>query len=165
MSQSEIIIIKPKQTIVRNYRTWPCFFLWLHSWHCDVPVCHTLSQGVAALFGPTSPFTAHHVQSICDSKEIPHIETRWDYRAGNMREQYSINLVPYPPTISKVSDEPSLGMSSLSYINFTATIRQSSLVGPLISMDLPSERLPSCYPRPRKKILKLNFSQLPSYRI
>ena len=25
-------------------------------------VCHTLSQGVAALFGPNSPFTAHHVQ-------------------------------------------------------------------------------------------------------
>ena len=71
-------------------------------------VCHTLSQGVAALFGPNSPFTAHHVQviigiviriiisiiinyqtlinillqSICDSKEIPHIETRWDYRVS-----------------------------------------------------------------------------------
>ena len=27
-------------------------------------VCHTLSQGVAALFGPNSPFTAHHVQVI-----------------------------------------------------------------------------------------------------
>ena len=25
-------------------------------------MCHTLSQGVAALFGPNSPFTAHHVQ-------------------------------------------------------------------------------------------------------
>ena len=41
-------------------------------------MCHSLSQGVAALFGPNSPYTAHHVQSICDSKEIPHIETRYD---------------------------------------------------------------------------------------
>ena len=68
-------------------------------------MCHTLSQGVAALFGPTSPFTAHHVQAICDSKEIPHIETRWDYRTGPRREQYSINLFPFPPTLSKVSDD------------------------------------------------------------
>ena len=66
-------------------------------------MCHSLSQGVAALFGPNSPYTAHHVQSICDSKEIPHIETRWDYRVGPIREQYSINLFPYPPALSKVS--------------------------------------------------------------
>ena len=83
----------------------------------NVSVCHSLSQGVAALFGPNSPYTAHHVQvsehhcelwcsrlqisskyyssnkydellyfqSICDSKEIPHIETRWDYRVGPIR--------------------------------------------------------------------------------
>ena len=44
----------------------------------DLTVCHSLTQGVAALFGPNSPYTAHHVQSICDSKEIPHIETRCD---------------------------------------------------------------------------------------
>ena len=66
-------------------------------------VCHSLGQGVAALFGPNSPYTAHHVQSICDSKEIPHIETRWDYRVGPIREQYSINLFPYPPSLSKVA--------------------------------------------------------------
>ena len=44
----------------------------------DLAVCHSLTQGVAALFGPNSPYTAHHVQSICDSKEIPHTETRCD---------------------------------------------------------------------------------------
>ena len=71
--------------------------------HLLFAVCHSLSQGVAALFGPNSPYTAHHVQSICDSKEIPHIETRWDYRVGPIREQYSINLFPYPPALSKVS--------------------------------------------------------------
>jgi hypothetical protein len=31
-------------------------------------VCSALEQGVAAIFGPGSGFTAHHVQSICDSK-------------------------------------------------------------------------------------------------
>ena len=28
---------------------------------------------------------------------------RWDYRVGPIREQYSINLYPYPPTLSKVN--------------------------------------------------------------
>ena len=100
-------LLKGQKYLSRNIKTLKYF----------VSVCHSLSQGVAALFGPTSPFTAHHVQSICDSKEIPHIETRWDYRVGPIREQYSINLFPYPPTISKVSC-PCL--SCLAYINFTA---------------------------------------------
>ena len=94
-------------------------------------MCHTLSQGVAALFGPTSPFTAHHVQSICDSKEIPHIETRWDYRAGNMREQYSINLYPYPPTLSKViKSEMSVITDSSDYseLNFGGKLQNNLLV-------------------------------------
>ena len=35
-----------------------------------------------------------HVQSICDAMEIPHIETRWDFRLK--RVDYSINLYPHP---------------------------------------------------------------------
>ncbi|KAL9692705.1 hypothetical protein quinque_005512 [Culex quinquefasciatus] len=33
-------------------------------------VCHLLRIGVAAIFGPQSPHTASHVQSICDTMEI-----------------------------------------------------------------------------------------------
>ena len=32
--------------------------------------------------------------------EIPHIETRWDYRLK--RDDYSVNLYPHPTAISKV---------------------------------------------------------------
>ena len=66
-----------------------------------MPVCHLLRSGVAALFGPQSGTTSSHVQSICDAMEIPHIETRWDYRLK--RDDYSVNLYPHPTTISKVS--------------------------------------------------------------
>ena len=45
-----------------------------------VPVCHLLRSGVAAIFGPQSGQTSAHVQSICDAMEVPHVETRWDYR-------------------------------------------------------------------------------------
>ena len=59
-----------------------------------------LRSGVAALFGPQSGTTSSHVQSICDAMEIPHIETRWDYRLK--RDDYSVNLYPHPTAISKV---------------------------------------------------------------
>ena len=67
-------------------------------------MCHLLRSGVAALFGPQSGTTSSHVQSICDAMEIPHIETRWDFRLK--RDDYSINLYPHPRTISKVRRTP-----------------------------------------------------------
>ncbi|KAH0820074.1 hypothetical protein GEV33_002720 [Tenebrio molitor] len=65
----------------------------------EVGVCHLLRSGVAAIFGPQSAHTASHVQSICDTMEIPHLETRWDYRLR--RESCLVNLYPHPTTLSK----------------------------------------------------------------
>ena len=48
--------------------------------------------------------TSTHIQSICDAMEIPHIETRWDFRVR--RDDYSINLYPNPKVISKVRMSP-----------------------------------------------------------
>lgn len=39
--------------------------------------CKMLKTGVAGIFGPTSPTSAAHIQSICDEKEIPHIQSIW----------------------------------------------------------------------------------------
>ncbi|EGI61386.1 Glutamate receptor, ionotropic kainate 1 [Acromyrmex echinatior] len=64
-----------------------------------VVVCHLLRGGVAAIFGPQSAHTASHVQSICDTMEIPHLETRWDYRLR--RQSCLVNLYPHPTTLSK----------------------------------------------------------------
>ncbi|XP_063613370.1 glutamate receptor ionotropic, kainate 2-like, partial [Penaeus indicus] len=61
--------------------------------------CTYLRAGVAAIFGPQSERASAHVQSICDALEIPHIETRWDYRVR--REHYSINLYPHPFSLSR----------------------------------------------------------------
>jgi hypothetical protein len=54
---------------------------------------------VAGLFGPQSGVTSSHVQSICDALEIPHIETRWDYRL--IRDDYSVNLYPHPQALGE----------------------------------------------------------------
>ena len=63
-------------------------------------MCKALETGVAALFGPQSSSTASHIQSICDALEIPHVETRWDFKIA--REDYSVNLYPHPEALGKV---------------------------------------------------------------
>uniref|UniRef100_A0ABD2XRE0 Uncharacterized protein n=1 Tax=Trichogramma kaykai TaxID=54128 RepID=A0ABD2XRE0_9HYME len=65
------------------------------------PVCHLLDIGITAIFGPQNAYTASHVQSICDTMEIPHLETRWDYKIK--REGCLVNLHPHPVTLSKIS--------------------------------------------------------------
>jgi len=62
--------------------------------------CEILAGGVSAVFGPTAGDTAPIVQSICDYKEIPHVQTRWD--VGQRRGSCQINLYPHPSTLAKV---------------------------------------------------------------
>ncbi|XP_046673759.1 glutamate receptor ionotropic, kainate 2-like [Homalodisca vitripennis] len=66
----------------------------------SLKVCNMMRAGVAGIFGPHSVDTSDHVQSICDAKEIPHIEMRWDSR--QRRGACLINLYPHPSTMSKV---------------------------------------------------------------
>lgn len=63
-------------------------------------MCEMLSNGVSGVFGPSVGDTAPIVQSICDYKEIPHIQTRWDI--NQKRGSCQINLYPHPSTLSKV---------------------------------------------------------------
>ena len=65
----------------------------------SVSVCHLLKSGVAAIIGPESGTTSSTVQSVCDAKEVPHIETRWDIVVKGDRS--SVNLMPHPKMISK----------------------------------------------------------------
>lgn len=70
-----------------------------NSFQVSRTVCEMISTGVAAIFGPESSETATHVQSICDAKEIPHIETRWD---PNQRSKLcSLNIYPHPASLSQ----------------------------------------------------------------
>ncbi|KAG1652212.1 Glutamate receptor ionotropic, kainate 1 [Nymphon striatum] len=66
-------------------------------------VCSMLGRGVAAILGPQSAFTSPHIGSLCDSFDIPHIETRWDYR--RRVKDYSINLYPHWETLSAAYKE------------------------------------------------------------
>ena len=70
-------------------------------------VCYHLSTGgVAAVVGPQlSPTTSRHVQSLCESMQIPHLEARWSYPVPSSwdKEQFTANFYPSPIELSEVS--------------------------------------------------------------
>ena len=63
-------------------------------------VCSLLQLGIAGIFGPHAGTTSPQVQSICDTMDIPHIETSWD--ASQQRQDFLVNLHPHPSILAKV---------------------------------------------------------------
>lgn len=62
-------------------------------------LCKMMKNGVSGIVhGPQSPKAAIHVQNICDRKEMPLLETRFD----PYTEQPVINLHPHPQVMSKM---------------------------------------------------------------
>ena len=73
-------------------------------------------HGVAAIIGPQSEASVDHVQSMCQTMKIPHIQTHWDpkrfamdviknggrYTGSNSNSPLSINLYPHPAAVSRV---------------------------------------------------------------
>ena len=72
------------------------------SFEVSQTVCELLDTKVAAIFGPQNKFTSEHVQSICDTVEMPHIYGRWE--ASQARGK-GINLFPHAETLSIVFDK------------------------------------------------------------
>lgn len=70
-----------------------------------------MESGIASIFGPQSASTANHVQSICDTFEIPHVETRWDYKL--VRKDYAVSLYPHPSALGQVRRGEGEGSLSL----------------------------------------------------
>ncbi|XP_012273738.1 glutamate receptor ionotropic, kainate 2 [Orussus abietinus] len=62
-------------------------------------VCELLGTGVAGIFGPQDKTSAGHVQSMCDTMEVPHIAVRWDPEPARGK---AINLYPHADTYSTV---------------------------------------------------------------
>ncbi|XP_050585066.1 glutamate receptor ionotropic, kainate 2-like [Bombus affinis] len=62
-------------------------------------VCELMTEGVAAIFGPNNRFTSGHVQSMCDTMEVPHIYGRWE---PSQIRGIGVNLFPYAETLSMV---------------------------------------------------------------
>ncbi|KAL3280164.1 hypothetical protein HHI36_017664 [Cryptolaemus montrouzieri] len=61
--------------------------------------CELLEEGVIAIFGPQNLKNFEAIQSVCDAKEIPVIQTRWN--AKSRRGSTVINNYPHPDVLSK----------------------------------------------------------------
>ncbi|CAB3386125.1 Hypothetical predicted protein [Cloeon dipterum] len=83
--------VLPKTTLVPIIEHVPT----LDSFKTAQKVCNLAGRGVAAIFGPQSRTTAGMVQSICDNKEIPHIQTHWDPKEVPPNS-VQINMYPEP---------------------------------------------------------------------
>lgn len=62
-------------------------------------VCGLLRSGVVAIFDPLKGAISRHVAKVCDTLEVPHIETRWDFQS--LRDDLSINLYPRPSVLAR----------------------------------------------------------------
>lgn len=61
--------------------------------------CRMVENGVVAVFGPRSEENAHIVESVCLNKDIPHIETRWNYDPS--KSTNTLNVHPHGPTLAR----------------------------------------------------------------
>ncbi|XP_012251025.2 glutamate receptor ionotropic, kainate 2-like isoform X2 [Athalia rosae] len=63
-------------------------------------VCNLANAGIAAIFGPQDKIAARHVQTMCDTMEIPHIAARWEPQQS--RGNGLVNLYPYSQTLAAI---------------------------------------------------------------
>lgn len=71
-------------------------------------VCELLSEGVAAIFGPSTSETAGIVASIADAVEVPHITAHWESEPlGGKRtpNQMTLNIYPDIEVLSRAYAE------------------------------------------------------------
>ncbi|XP_044590291.1 glutamate receptor ionotropic, kainate 3-like isoform X2 [Cotesia glomerata] len=59
-------------------------------------VCTLAGQGVAAIFGPEDSVSSIHVQSMCDTMDLPNLVARWD---SNLLRMKAINFYPHSETL------------------------------------------------------------------
>lgn len=55
-------------------------------------------MGISAVFGPISPSSSMHCMNVCDTKEIPYIDVKWD---ADTRPPV-INMHPHPDAVAQV---------------------------------------------------------------
>lgn len=65
-----------------------------------VLACNQAGLGVAAIFGPRSPGLAGHINSMCNTLEIPHLEARLEPRIDNT-QLFAMNMYPESSQLSR----------------------------------------------------------------
>jgi len=61
-----------------------------------------MEYGIGAVFGPSSLELSNIVQSLCETMQVPRIETSWENTPVRNHEYY-FNPYPEPTLLAKVS--------------------------------------------------------------
>ncbi len=86
--------VKEWRSLIKPLRTADTLSAYRNSMHTHIhTACDLLQTGVWAVFGPSAEPAQSQVQSLCDTKEIPHVST--SARSSN-NALFSINLHPSP---------------------------------------------------------------------
>lgn len=62
-----------------------------------------VSLGVVGIFGPQDKVIGDHVQSICDTMDVPHISVRQDCAEPSQPRGVGLNLYPHVSSLARVS--------------------------------------------------------------
>ncbi|XP_032677546.1 glutamate receptor ionotropic, kainate 2-like isoform X2 [Odontomachus brunneus] len=68
-------------------------------------VCEMVSMGVVGIFGPQDKVIADHVQSMCDTMDVPHISVRQDSAEPSQPRGIGLNLYPHVSSLARVYDQ------------------------------------------------------------
>ncbi|XP_011138744.1 glutamate receptor ionotropic, kainate 2-like isoform X1 [Harpegnathos saltator] len=68
-------------------------------------VCEMVNLGVVGVFGPQDKVIAEHVQSMCDSMDVPHISVRQDSSEPSQPRGVGLNLYPHVSSLARVYDQ------------------------------------------------------------
>jgi len=97
------------------------------SFHTSKKVCEFLGHGVAAVVSPNSPNSAPEVRSICQAKEVPHIEVGMVVDGSS-----SINLFPHPSSLAKAFSSVVAAMGWKEYVILYEDIRRLTYMQELL---------------------------------
>lgn len=99
----------------------------------DVAACKLLEEGVAAIFGPSSPSTYGIVASIAARFDVPHIDYFWRQNEELHADQEPKN--PKPMTINFFPDSEMVGKVSQLLQKFLKNCRETDFTSYLQTLD------------------------------
>ncbi|XP_077258756.1 glutamate receptor ionotropic, kainate 2-like [Temnothorax americanus] len=74
------------------------------AYEASLKVCEQLKFGIVGIFGPQDKVIAEHVQSICNTIEVPHISVRQDLDLSQPRG-LGLNLYPHISSLSRLYNQ------------------------------------------------------------